>query len=68
METINDAINFLLIIIPLGALSRVIYCLVAMAVDSDEEQSYRVRIRNALIFTVCAECVMGLMSLFNSYF
>lgn len=68
MDTINAAINFLLIIIPLGTLGRVAYCFIAMAMDGDEEQSYKVRIRNALIFCVCAECIVGLFSLFKSYF
>ena len=68
MDTINDAIRFMLIIIPIGALARIVYCLSAMAVDSDEEQTYKVRIRNVLIFCIFAECVVGLLDLFKSYF
>ncbi len=68
MDTINDAITFMLIIVPIGTLARIVYCLSAMAVDGDEEQTYKVRIRNALVFCVCAECIVGLIDLFKSYF
>ncbi|MEA4894075.1 MAG: hypothetical protein VB064_02305 [Oscillospiraceae bacterium] len=68
MDTINDAITFMLIIIPIGTLARVVYCFIVMAMDGDEEQTYKVRIRNALIFCVAAECIVGLISLFKSYF
>lgn len=68
MDPINDAISFMLIIIPIGALARIVYCFCAMSVDSDGEQTYKVRIRNALIFCVFAECIIGLIDLFKSYF
>lgn len=48
--------------------ARVAYCFMAMAADSEEEQGYKVRIRNAIIFCVCAECIVGLIALVNSYF
>lgn len=61
MDTINDIITFLLVLIPIGAGGRVIYCLMAMSADTDEEKSYKIRIRNVLIFTAFAECVTGLV-------
>ena len=68
MDTINGAITFFLIIIPVGALARVVYCLIAMSMDGDEEQTYKVRIRNVLIFCAIAECIVGLLDYFKSYF
>lgn len=68
MDTINNMITFMLIIIPIGTLARVVYCFSAMAVDGDEEKTYKVRIRHALIFCVAAESIVGLVNLFKSYF
>lgn len=67
MDTINDLITYMLIIIPIGTLVRVVYCITAMAADNDEEKTYRVRMRNALIFCVAAECIVGLVDVFLSY-
>jgi hypothetical protein len=68
MDTINDVIKFMLIIIPIGAVARIGYCLTAMAVNQDDCDSYKGRIRNALIFCIASECIVGLVNLFKSYF
>lgn len=68
MDTINDAITFFLIIIPIGAAARIGYCLIARAANPDDSDSYKVRIRNVLFFCVAAECIVGLIDLFKSYF
>ncbi len=68
MDTINDAIVFMLILIPVGAAARIVYCFIAMAVNQDDCDSYKARIRNALIFCVASECIVGLIDVIKSYF
>lgn len=68
MEDIQLLITFLLILIPLGGGARIVYCLTVMAADSDEEKTYKVRIRNVLVFVALAECVAGLLKAVLSYF
>lgn len=59
MDHIKALIQILLVVIPIGAAARVAYCLIVINMDGDEEQSYRKRIRNALVFMAIAEAGMG---------
>lgn len=61
MEEIEGLINLLLLLFPIGAGTRIVYCLIAMAFDSEEEKSYRTRMKNALIFLVLAESITYLL-------
>lgn len=67
MDTIKDLLSFSLILIPVAASARIVACLIYMQMDEDGS-AYKKRIRNALIFTVLAECVVGLLDLVASYF
>lgn len=68
MDQIQGLITFLQALIPIGAGARIVYSLMAMAADSEEEHSYRKRIRNALVFVVLAEVISGLLQLVLDYF
>lgn len=68
MEEIQSLITYMLFIIPLGAVARIVYCLFMLSMDTDEEKSYKVRIRNVMVFTVLAECITGLLKVVLSYF
>jgi hypothetical protein len=68
MDRINELIELLLVLIPLGAAARIIYCLAVKSMDGDEGKSYNIRIRNAIVFTVCAETIAGLLRWAGSYF
>lgn len=68
MNRVQELITFLQFLIPAAAAARILYCLAASAMDADEEQSYRVRIRNALVFTILAEVISGIVYIVLSYF
>lgn len=69
MDQIKALIQAMLVVIPIGAAARIVYCLVAINMDGDEEQSYRKRIRNALVFTAIAEAgIGGLLKWATSFF
>lgn len=71
METnsiLSEIITMFQILIPIGAGARITACVFTMSMDSDSTASLRPRIRNALIFTVLAECITGMIKLFASYY
>lgn len=68
MEQIQQLITFMLVIIPVGAAVRIGYCLIVLSMDSEEERSYKVRIRNVIVFTVLAETIAGLLKVVLNYF
>lgn len=68
MNEITQLISFMQILIPIGVTARIAYCFGIMHIDDDQEKSYKVRIRNALIFTVLAESVGELIQIVFNYF
>lgn len=67
MQTIRDLTTLLLILVPIGGALRVTLCFIYMQMEEDVSH-YKKRIRNALVFTVMAECASGLLRLVMSYF
>lgn len=67
MKEINGLISLLLIIIPTGAAMRIAACLICMA-NSEDQSSYKRRIKNVLIFVVLAESVSGILHAILSYY
>ena len=71
METnsvISQIITLFQILIPIGAGARITACVFTMSMDSETAETLKPRIRNALIFTVLAECITGAIQLFASYY
>lgn len=68
MKHINDIISALMVLIPIGAVPRAIYCLGQIIIDSDQEHSYRTRIKNLFLFVAIAECALTVILLVRSYF
>lgn len=67
MSTIDSFITALLVLLPASAAVRAIICLIKMQMDSEQASVYKRRLINLLIFTVIAECVMGLLSIVSRY-
>lgn len=67
METIQDLMAFLLVLVPVGASIRIALCL-AYASWEEEPGPYKKKARNALIFAIASELVVGLIDLVVSYF
>lgn len=59
MNTLLQIRSFLMILIPIGVTVRAVSCLIYMSV-SDNPDYYKKRLRNALIFLVVAETILGL--------
>ena len=68
MDHIKVLINILQLLILAGGGARIVYCLVLAPVDDEEEKSYKVRIRNILVFVVLSETIVGLLRWAGQYF
>ena len=67
MKEINGLITLLLIIIPIGAAMRITACCICMA-NTEDQSSYKHRIKNVLIFVVFAESISGILHAILSYY
>lgn len=68
MQQVSQLITVLLILLPLAAAARIVYCLIAMSTDHSDDGSYKRRIRNILIFLILAESIMRLIRLSAAIF
>ena len=68
METINELINALKIIIGLGVTARVVFCLIKMMYDEEGKSSYKRKIINIVIFGVIAELCLVIKDLVMFYY
>lgn len=67
METIQGLMTLLLILVPVGAGIRIALCFNYASLEEDSGP-YKKKARNALIFAVLAELVVGIIDLVVSYF
>ncbi len=68
MDGISQLLIFLEVLIPLAAVPRVIYCAIYIAMDSEQASTYKRRLRNALIFVACSQCITALVLVLQRYF
>lgn len=67
MDGIYELVALLQILIPLGVVPRVIYCLIYTMIDEDQAATYKRRARNAVLFLVTAECAAGIILVIKNY-
>lgn len=66
---LGDLLIASLVIVPVGTVLIFLRCLTAMSNCEDEEiSSYKKRIKNALIFCVLAESIVGILKIVELYF
>ncbi|MCL2772738.1 MAG: mercury transporter [Oscillospiraceae bacterium] len=68
MQYVDDISNVVLILIRVGVVFRVIYCLLRLIAAEDEAAQFRRRFRNAIAFEVVAELIFVLKGLIIGYF
>lgn len=69
MNIINELINVLrIVIIPVGVLLRVIFCLIKIMYSEDEISIYKKRIKNVILFGIISEVILSIKSLIEFYF
>lgn len=67
MDTIKEAITYLLMLIDAGAIVRLVYCLIRITFNPDELTSYKKKMINLGIYIVLATCILGLAFDIKSY-
>lgn len=67
MKTLTYLLMSLLFFIPPAVAIRVIICRILMVTDPDQEDLYRRRANNAIIFAVIAEIVTSVLFLVRDY-
>ena len=68
LETINGFINALKIIIGLGVIARVIFCLIKMMYDEEGKSFYKRKIINIVIFGIIAELCLVIKDVIMFYY
>ena len=66
--SVNDLLEFFMLIIPVVGLFRIIFCLTIMSTGNEESKNFGLRIKNILLFLVLSECVLGIINLVLLYF
>ena len=65
---IQQLIHAFLILIPLGATVRIILCAVTAMNDDEKKPEMKRRGKNALLFAVFAQTVVGIINLVYQYY
>jgi len=68
MNTINELINALKLLIGVGVGTRVIFCLIKMMYSEDEKSHYKRKIINIIIFGVIAEVSLVIKDVIMFYY
>lgn len=68
METVNEIINALKIIIPMGVVLRVIFCLIKIMYSDEDIGSYKRSIVYVVVFGIIAELSLGLKDMIMWYY
>ena len=65
---IRDFITYFQTIICIGGAVRIAYCFIMLPANEDDERSYKMRIRNALVFIIIVITLLDLIKLILKYF
>lgn len=58
----------LISLINIGAIVRIILCLLHLSINSDDTQSIKKKIKNVLIFMIMSNTILGLSEMILGYF
>ncbi|MEG1497399.1 MAG: hypothetical protein RR219_09610 [Clostridiales bacterium] len=68
MTYLQNIYYVLLVLINGGAIVRIIFCFIKMMANEGAENSMSTRIKNAMYFTIIADCSLGVSTAIISYF
>jgi len=67
VDTLYEIRSFLLVLLPIAAGARAVFCFIAQATAEDPSQ-YKKRLINLLIFLVFAETIVAFLPMILGYF
>lgn len=68
MKELKEIIIYLVTIIDIFAAVRVLYCIIKISINPDEQKGYTKKIINILIFVIISVMVFPLKNLMEIYF
>lgn len=68
MDLVKEMADVFMILIRVGAVFRVIYCLVRMGASEEEGSMYKKRAKNTVIFYIIAECIWQIKDMVLVYY
>ncbi len=68
MSTIKELSDVFLVLIRAGTLMRVVYSLIMLSTNEDEEKSYKKKIRNVIAFYIIAELSYAIKDMMFDYY
>lgn len=68
MITIDDISMAVIAVIRLGAVFRLIYCMVRLQGAEEEQMQFKKRAKNTVLFYVIAECIWQIKELIFYYY
>ncbi|MGN1299612.1 MAG: mercury transporter [Candidatus Scatovivens sp.] len=69
MQTLNEIISLLrIVVIPLGSVCRVVFCLIKMIYDEDAMNSYKKKIWNVVAFLIISELIFVVVDIIKFYY
>lgn len=68
MDLLKQMADAFVMLIRVGAVFRLVYCLVRMGMNEEEAAMYKKRARNTIVFYVIAETIWQIKDLMLGYF
>lgn len=68
MDLVKEMADAFMMLIRVGAVFRVVYCLVRMGASEEDSGMYKKRAKNTVIFYVIAECIWQIKEIALEYF
>lgn len=68
MDLIKEMADAFIMLIRVGAVYRVVYCLIRMGTSEDEGALFKKRAKNTVMFYILAECIWQIKEVVLGYY
>lgn len=68
MDRLTEMTDAFLLLIRMGAVLRVVYCFIYIAVDEEQAASYKRRLKHTVVFYILAESIWQIKEIVISYY
>lgn len=68
MDRLTEMAYAFLLLIRMGAVLRVVYCFIYIAVDEEQAASYKRRLKHTVVFYILAESIWQIKEIVISYY
>ena len=68
MDRLTEMADAFVLLIRIGAVLRVVYCFIYIAIDEDQAASYKRRLKNTVVFYILAESIWQIKEMIVSYY